>query len=61
MCYLRGDCRPDNFGEPAMDENGLGAKHEKQERMRGWVRGRLLIPKNTIWSSEGSKVRYKKD
>jgi len=51
MCSLRGDCRSGDFGEPAIDENGPGAKHEKQEKVRGSIWGGLLIPKNTIWSS----------
>jgi len=51
MCYLRGDCRPGDFGEPAIDKNGPDAKHEKQEKMRGLIWTRPLIPKNTIWSS----------
>jgi hypothetical protein len=51
MCYLRGDCRPGDFGEPAIDKDGSGAQHEKQEKVRGLIWARLLIPKNTIWSS----------
>ena len=34
MCYLRGDCRPGDFGEPGIDKNGPGSKHEKQEKVR---------------------------
>jgi D-mannonate dehydratase len=51
MCFLRGDCRPGDFGESAVDKDGPGAKHEKQEKVRGLIWARLLIPKNTIWSS----------
>jgi hypothetical protein len=51
MCYLRGDCRPSDFAEPGIDENGSGAKHEKQEKVRGLIWARLLIPRNTIWFS----------
>jgi hypothetical protein len=51
MCYLRGDCRPGDFGEPGIDKNGPGAKHEKQEKVRELMWARLLIPKNTIGSS----------
>ena len=35
MCYLRGDRRPGDFGEPGIDKDGPGAKHEKQEKVRG--------------------------
>jgi len=51
ICYLRGDCRPGDFGESAVDKDGPGAKYEKQEKVRGLIWARLLIPKNTIWSS----------
>ena len=34
MCYLRGACRPGDFGESGVDKDGTGAKHEKQEKMR---------------------------
>jgi len=34
MCYLRGDRRSGDYGEPTIDENGSGAKHEKQEKVR---------------------------
>jgi len=37
ICYLRGDCRPGDFGEPAIDKNGPDTKHEKQEKMRGLI------------------------
>jgi hypothetical protein len=36
------------LGEPAIDEDGAAARHEKQEKVRGLIWGRLLIPKNTI-------------
>ena len=39
MCYLRGDCGPGDFGEPGIDKNGPGAKHEKQEKVRGLIGG----------------------
>jgi hypothetical protein len=55
MCYLRGDCRPGDFGESAVDKDGPGAKHEKQEKVRGLIWARLLIPKNTIWSAGNGK------
>jgi hypothetical protein len=51
MCYLRGDCRPGDFGEQAIDKNGSDAKHEKQEKMRGFIWARPLIPRNTTWYS----------
>ena len=51
MCYLRGDCRPGDSGEPAIDKNGPGSKREKQEKVEGLIWRRLLILKNTIWSS----------
>lgn len=50
MPYLRGDCRPGDFGEPTIDKNGPDTKHEIQEKVRGRIWGRLLIPKNTIRS-----------
>ena len=34
-----------------MDKNGPGAKHKKQEKVRGLIGASLLIPKNTIWPS----------
>ena len=51
MCYLRGDCRPGDFGKSGIDKDGPGAKHEKQEKVREVIWVRPLIPKNTIWSS----------
>ena len=50
MCYLRGDCRPGDSGEPTFDKDGPVAIHEKQEKATGLIWGRLLIQKNTIWS-----------
>jgi hypothetical protein len=49
MCYLRGDCRPGDFGKPTIDKNGKSAKHKKQEKVKGLIRASLLIPKNIIW------------
>ena len=49
MCYLRGDCRPGDFGEPGIDKNGPGAKHEKQEKVRRLIWAISLNPENTIW------------
>jgi hypothetical protein len=37
MCSLRGDCGRGDFGESAIDKDGPGAKHEKQEKVRGLV------------------------
>jgi hypothetical protein len=51
VCYLRRDCRSGDFGEPAIDKSGPGAKHKKQEKVRGLIWARLLSPKNTIWTS----------
>jgi hypothetical protein len=50
MCSLRGDCRPGDFGKSAIANDGSGAKHEKQEKVRGLVWARLLSPENTICS-----------
>jgi hypothetical protein len=35
MRYLRRGCRPGDFGESAIGKNGPGAKHKKQETVRG--------------------------
>jgi hypothetical protein len=51
MYYLRGDCRPDNIGEPEIDKDGPAAKHEREEKMRGLIWTKLLILENTIWPS----------
>jgi hypothetical protein len=48
VCCLRGDCRSGDFGEPAIDEIGPDARHKKQEKVRGFIWARPLIPKNTI-------------
>jgi hypothetical protein len=53
MLDLRGTCRPGDFEQSGVDKDGTGAKHEKQEEVRGLIWARLLIPKNTIrysWS-----------
>jgi PHP family Zn ribbon phosphoesterase len=43
VCYLRGGCRPGDFGEPAIDEIGSAAKHETQEKV-GFDMGKTLNP-----------------
>jgi hypothetical protein len=61
MCYLRGDCRSGDIGEPGIDKNGPDAKHEKQEKMRGLIWGILLIPKNIIWFSARESLMGRKE
>jgi hypothetical protein len=51
MRYLWRDSRPGHSGEPAIDKNRPGAKHEKQEKVRGLIWGRLLIRENATGSS----------
>ncbi len=51
MLDLRGTCRPCDIGESGIDKDRTGAKHEKQEKLTGFIRPRRFIPKNTIWSS----------
>ena len=37
MLDLRGACRSGDFKESGVDKDGMGAKHEKQENLRGLI------------------------
>jgi hypothetical protein len=54
MCYLRGACRSGDLGESRVDKDGTVAKHEIQQKVRGLIWARLLIPKNSLCSSAES-------
>ena len=54
MCYLRGACRSGDLGESGVDKDGTVSKHEIQQKVKELIWAKLLIPKNSIYSSAES-------